>query len=274
MRAPPVTAQNIRLVDWAPNHVRAWTRILYDRVGGHDITLSVGDDHDLIVRCFLAGAKFHHIQACLYYYRVHKENAVKQKNAEIRDATWGVYNRYIWALAEKWAHDNNLSKIDLCGGLDRPAAYTALDRYINKDDRAGGLGIVCDLETKWPLEDNSVGVLRAHDALEHLHDPIHILNEAYRVLAPGGFLFTHTPSTDGRGAFQDPTHVSFWNENSFAYYCDPAFMRYIPKFKGRFQLIKNITWFPSDWHREKKIPYCEAHLIKLSDGYTPMGALS
>ena len=29
-----------------------------------------------------------------------------------------------------------------------------------------------------------------------------------------------TPSTDGRGAFQDPTHVSFYNENSFWYFTD------------------------------------------------------
>jgi len=28
-----------------------------------------------------------------------------------------------------------------------------------------------------------------------------------------------TPSTDGRGAFQDPTHLSFWNLNSWFYFC-------------------------------------------------------
>ncbi|MDP1796315.1 MAG: hypothetical protein Q8K78_02485, partial [Planctomycetaceae bacterium] len=33
-----------------------------------------------------------------------------------------------------------------------------------------------------------------------------------------GLSLSQTPSTDGRGAFQDPTHVSFWNSNSFWYY--------------------------------------------------------
>ncbi len=41
------------------------------------------------------------------------------------------------------------------------------------------------------------------------------MQEAHRCLTPGGWFLTLTPSTDGRGAFQDPTHVSFWNSNSF-----------------------------------------------------------
>jgi hypothetical protein len=38
------------------------------------------------------------------------------------------------------------------------------------------------------------------------------------VLTHLGKLDILVPSTDGRGAFQDPTHVSFWNINSFYYY--------------------------------------------------------
>jgi O-antigen biosynthesis protein len=37
-------------------------------------------------------------------------------------------------------------------------------------------------------------------------------------LVPGGWLLAATPSTDVRGAFQDPTNCSFWNvPNSFWY---------------------------------------------------------
>ncbi len=107
------------------------------------------------------------------------------------------------------------------------------------------------------------------------------MNEAYRVLAPGGFLFISVPSTDGRGAFQDPTHVSFWNENSFWYYTRASHSRYIPDFKGRFQVAKLRSYFPGDYrdtegnlrgfHRENSIPYVEAHLIALKPGYAPMG---
>ena len=66
--------------------------------------------------------------------------------------------------------------------------------------------------------ESAAAVARAHDALEHLRDPIHTMREIHRCLAPQGWLLSQTPSTDGCGAFQDPTHVSFWNSNSFWYY--------------------------------------------------------
>ena len=76
---------------------------------------------------------------------------------------------------------------------------------------------VADLRFDWPWADNSVDEIRAHDVFEHLPDKIHTLNEAYRVLKPGGKLDMIVPTTDGRGAWQDPTHCSYWNPNSLFY---------------------------------------------------------
>lgn len=263
MLAPPPTPQNMRLVDWAPNHVRAWTKKAYDEVGGHDETFQVIDDHDLVTRFYLAGKRFMRINKCLYLYRVHEQNNVKTQNERIRDLTWGVYNKTIWAMAEKWSRDNRLSLIDLCGGVDCPAGYTPVDLH--------GPGIICDLNKTWKIPESSVGLLRAFDAIEHLKDPIHTMNEAYRVLAPGGFLMIHVPSTNGLGAFCDPTHVSFWNKLSFRYYTDKRFSRYLHDYRGRFQVVRVIEWFPSEWHRENNVPYIEANLIALKPGYEPMG---
>jgi len=81
-----------------------------------------------------------------------------------------------------------------------------------------GVDKVVDLDKPWPWETSSVHYIRAIDIFEHLRDSIHTMNEAYRVLKPGGILEILVPSTDGRGAFQDPTHVSFWNVHSFSYY--------------------------------------------------------
>jgi hypothetical protein len=77
---------------------------------------------------------------------------------------------------------------------------------------------VVDLRGAWPWETGSVSEIRAWDIIEHLPDRIHTMNEAFRVLKPGGRLDIIVPTTDGRGAFQDPTHVSFWNRNSFFYF--------------------------------------------------------
>ena len=272
MHAAPVTAHNIRLIYWCPNHVRAWCSTMYRMVGGHDASLLVADDHDLIVRFFLSGARFVHIPEPLYHYRVHAQNTVATQNAAIQNATWQVYNRHIWALAEHYALEQKLLRVDLCGAIDPKPGYLVLD--LAQPDAAHGITtgmISCDLNERWPLADNTVGVLRAHDAIEHLRDPIHTMNEAHRVLAPGGFLMISVPSSSGKGAFCDPTHVSYWNDLSFRYYTDQHFARYISRFKGRFQLLRCIEWYPSDWHRTVNMPYVEAHLVKLGEGYEPMG---
>ncbi len=111
------------------------------------------------------------------------------------------------------------------------------------------------------------------------------------MLAPGGFFLIRVPSTTGpmirtpamdggdfhwvasagRGAFQDPTHVSFWNENSFLYYTRSAQARYVPRITARFQVARLRTFYPDDHCAQNAIPYVEAHLIALKDGYSPMG---
>jgi SAM-dependent methyltransferase len=77
---------------------------------------------------------------------------------------------------------------------------------------------IVDLEKAWPFPESSVETVIALDVIEHLHDKIFTMNECYRVLQPEGKFLVEVPSTDGPGAFQDPTHVSFWNRNSFRYY--------------------------------------------------------
>ena len=90
------------------------------------------------------------------------------------------------------------------------------------------------------------------------------MKEAYRCLAPNGWFLTQTPSTDGRGAFQDPTHISFWNSNSFWYYTKEQQAKYIGK-PVRFQLNRIKNFYPTDWHKTHLITYVKADLVKLPD---------
>ena len=75
-----------------------------------------------------------------------------------------------------------------------------------------------DLRVPWPWPDSSVEYIRAWDIIEHLPDKILTMNEMYRVLTPGGRTEIAVPTTEGSGAWQDPTHVSFWNRRSFIYF--------------------------------------------------------
>ena len=77
MRAFEADASSLHLIFFAPNHVRAWTRDAYRRAAGHDSTLAVADDHDLVCRTYLAGVEFKHITECLYLYRLQPDGRTR-----------------------------------------------------------------------------------------------------------------------------------------------------------------------------------------------------
>lgn len=245
---------------FAPNHVRAWRAPFYFSVGGHDPQMDILDDHDLLCRTYLAG-RMVHIDRALYIYHGHGGNTCQgELNARIQAETMQIYDRYIYRLAERWCDLNGLRKIDLCGGFNKPPGYESVDL-------AGG-DITCDLDGRWDFAaDGEIGLIRAHDALEHLRDPRNTMREAHRVLAPKGWFLTQTPSTDGRGAWQDPTHVSFWNSNSFWYYTKREQAGFIGT-PARFQATRLKNFFPNDFCKTHNIVYVKADLHKF-DGRTP-----
>ena len=252
----------MRFIFWAPNHIRAWKTSAYNSIGGHDKTMKTGDDHDLCCRFYIKygdrGIK--HIDKCLYIYRLHDKNSCVVNNLEVQDQTLKNYLNYSRDIIVKWANDNNLKKIDLGGKFNAFKDFETVD-LIDAD-------IITDLNKTWPFEDSSIGIIRASHIFEHLKAPIHTMNEAFRCLAPGGWLLIDVPSTDGRGAFQDPTHISFWNENSIWYYTDRNYSKYIPEYKGRFQNSRTITYFPSKFNEEHNIPIVQSDLIAIKDDYS------
>ncbi len=246
---------------FAPNHVRAWRSAFYHRIGGHDLARAVLDDHDLLCRTYIHG-RVKHIDRCLYIYHLHPNNTCRgDQNAFIQTETLSIHDQYIYPMVERWCDLNSLRKIDLCGGLNPAPGYESVDLH--------HAHITDDLNQRWPFGDGEIGLIRAHDALEHLRDPIHTMQEAHRSLTPGGWLLTLTPSTDGRGAFQDPTHVSFWNSNSFWYYTRPEQAKFIHS-PILFEPNRIKNFFPSDWHREHHIVYVKADLLKVA-GRMPGG---
>lgn len=252
-QAMPPTIQAMRSIYWAPNHVRAWKTDFYNEIGGYDPKLPVCDDYDLLCRTFIHGT-MKHIPEPLYNQRVHDKSTQVRLNNEIQELNKILFGKY--------AHDMLKKSFDKL--IDLGAAHNKTEGFIGVDTHDAD--ICCDLSQNWPFQDSEVGVIRASDFVEHLADPIKFMNEAYRVLVPGGFLLISVPSTDGRGAFQDPTHKSFWNSNSFWYYTNKAYSKYIPEYKGRFQLSRLINTKVND-----EIVYTHAHLIALKDGYEPIG---
>ena len=245
------TSQSLAYIWYAPDHVRSWRKSVYEEIGGHNVDLSICDDHELMIRTYL-NTKMYHIKKPLYIYRVYGENTYLQRNADIQTKTVDLYKEYAYQLAEKDADDRGLLKVDIGGGLYPRAGYLTVDQE--------GGDITCDLNEGIPLPDNSVGVINASHVLEHLRDPIKSMREIHRVLAHGGWAMIEVPSTDGRGAWQDPTHVSFWNEHSFWYYTNKDKAIFIRNSDIRFQTYRLETW-----EMAPHIPVVTAWLTAIKD---------
>jgi glycosyltransferase involved in cell wall biosynthesis len=242
------TSRSLAFIWYAPDHVRAWRRQVYCLIGGHDPNLDICDDHDLMIRTYL-NTKMHHIDKVLYIYRITGENTWLERNQAIQVKTVELFNKYAWELACKDAKDNGLHIVELGGGINPKEGCN-----INLDLEDGNFR--WDLNNGIPLEDNSVGAIWASHIIEHLHDKHMIMKEIHRVLVDGGWAFIQVPSTDGRGAFQDPTHVSYWNENSFWYYTRADKADFIRNKTIKFQEFRLTTFWWDD-----KIAITDAWLV-------------
>ena len=259
-RSQPPTPASISKVWFSANHVRAWRRPLYEAMGGHSSSLEVLDDQDIVCRTFLA-APVYHLDECLYLYRYHDKMStfVPRLNQQIQSGTLRIYDHYIRRLAITWAKRKNLPCLYLGGKYGCPEDCTSID--ISEPSE-----IIADLKRKWPFNDNSVGVIIADNFLEHLPDKLYTIKEIHRVLCHSGYLLSHTPSTDGRGAYQDPTHCSYYNENSFLYYTHEDWAKWIDT-PVRFQELRRYTTARDQWG----ICYVVADLLALKEGLAPPG---
>jgi glycosyltransferase involved in cell wall biosynthesis len=255
---------NLGYIWYAPNHVRAFRRDAYERVGGYDASLEVLDDQELMIRLYLDG-EFCHLPECLYLQRVHRANtqAKPRTNAFIQAQTVALYQANIAELTSAWAARRGLAEVTLrVGGVLQPDREPA--------------GKVVDLDPDrpfLPVPDGGAGAVHALEVLQHVVDRAALFNECHRALAHGGILFTETPSTDGRGAFQDPSHRSFWNENSFWYLTQAALRPALPRLTARFQVSHLGTWYPTAWHEQVQVPYVRANLLAMKDGPRQGGPL-
>lgn len=224
-----------------PNHLRAFRRSVYEKVGGYNSEMEILDDQDLLCRMYIE-APVYKIDKMLYFQRVYEGNTQKRFADKIPTLCEELYLKYFEEMCIKWASRMNLLSIDLGAGYNARAGMISLDLKNSQ--------IIADVTKGLPFGDNSVALFRAHDFLEHIPDKIQIINEIYRCLSHGGILLSQTPSTDGWGAFSDPTHVAYYNERSFWYYTRENQRRFVPEIKAKFQQSYLKTHDTSDYYGE------------------------
>lgn len=107
-----------------------------------------------------------------------------------------------------------MRKIDLGCGNNKGEGYIGVDKYPYHC-----VDVVRDIDLHGlPFDDSSVDEVYTSHFLEHCQDLVFVMNEIHRVLRPGGRVTIIVPNIKHPGAFRDPTHVRFFNEESFLYF--------------------------------------------------------
>lgn len=105
-----------------------------------------------------------------------------------------------------------------------------------------------------PFVDDTFSEILLDNVLEHATDTTGVLAEIHRVLRPGGIAYVYVPFYTAHGAYSDPTHRSFFTEQTFDYYSvDAKYDHYadfaFERVSTEFHYSKAISWLP--WRRLK-----------------------
>jgi SAM-dependent methyltransferase len=71
---------------------------------------------------------------------------------------------------------------------------------------------------------------------------IHVMNEIYRVLKPGGIFYAITPGYPRNEAFVDPTSVNFITKKTHTYFLNPKYKARMYGFQGKFKIMRKVKW--------------------------------
>lgn len=91
----------------------------------------------------------------------------------------------------------------------------------------------------------------AFDVLEHIPNLVQAMTNCRDLLNMGGEMHIHVPYDLSLGAWQDPTHVRAFNENSWVYYCGWA--NYLGWKGSRFHL-SHLEMRLSEYGASLKLP--------------------
>jgi glycosyltransferase involved in cell wall biosynthesis len=106
-QTPGISPKTIRHLVAAPNHLRAWRRDVYFKIGGHNREIHVADDFEIMLRTFLA-TKMVHIPRLGYVQYEDGKTTQRVRNKDIQ--------RHVRFL--RWRYDRKIHERFLELGVD------------------------------------------------------------------------------------------------------------------------------------------------------------
>lgn len=240
-----ITPRSLAEIYYCPDHVRCWERSAYQAAGGHNPDLSVCDDHELMIKTYLAGAKFEHTGGCHYLYRLFNSNTIHARSEQIRTATKKFKTIYLQKLIKEWLKRSNLAELDFSklikSGWD-PARHLLQ-----------GFG------------ENNHGHIVADTELQKLSgfQVREFMNVAYCSLVPGGYLTIIVPEVHSGMGYADVEWKSHFSATSMYPYTRKDFARDNGNIRCRFQEINCTEIYPSEWHKNNGFKFLRFELVAL-----------
>jgi len=240
-----ITPRCLAEIYYCPDHVRCWSRPAYYAAGGHNVDLSVCDDHELMVKTYIAGAPFVHTGGCHYLYRMFDHNTVVTRNQLIQDTTRTLRETYTRQLIQAWLKRTGLSELNL---TELRRTGWDPDKHLLQGFGANQHGhIIADTE----LQRLSGAQVRE------------FMNEAYEALVPGGYLTITVPEVHSGMGYADVEWQSHFSAVSMYPYTHRPFASNNGKIACRFQQINCVEVYPSDWHKTHGFKFLRFELVAL-----------
>ena len=118
-----------------------------------------------------------------------------------------------------------------CGLNKRPGAIG-----IDPNPRTAA-DVLADIDRSGlPFRDSTFQSVSLVHVIEHVGDVVGAVEEAHRVLRPGGLLLIETPHYSDASSFADPTHRWHLNSFSFRYFTEPGGFDYYSR--CRFKQVR------------------------------------
>ncbi len=195
-----------------------------------------------------------HLQLCVCYDRLGQRETACTHNeiaaAFIPNDPRIIYNRQYFdkVLANGRNHPADpaaASQAVDAAKLHLGCGKTILDGWVNLDCVAlPGVDVVADLDEcatrPLPFEDNTFGEILASHLLEHIRQPLPMMQELYRVARPNAKATFVLPYGSSDDACEDPTHVRQYFLQSFGYFSQPYYWRADYGYRGDWLTRKII----------------------------------
>jgi len=112
-----INPATIRHIVGVPNHIRAWRRDTYLKIGGHNRDLSIADDYELVVRTFLETklCRIPHLGYIQFHYQGQERNTHDIVRGDIQRRVRSISNFYHKKIKDRfdelgltdWAYDKD-----------------------------------------------------------------------------------------------------------------------------------------------------------------------